>query len=307
MDYNKLDIHINNYKTNNILAFKELVLTILFNYIILYIRHDINIGLWIFLNTLILLRWFMIFHDVGHNSFFTYKKWNKYTQKFVSYLIFTPSKWKYAHTYHHNNNGKNIEYNDTIFMTKNQYDNSSKIIKITYNIIRNPIIFFIFTPFINWFIIYRTPIESNKWINIYNKIENTIFNIILVYIIYNDYFIYYYISVYFSALLGLVLFHLQHTYENSYIYEDKRNWNKYISSLKSSSHLKIPYIFKWFTMGIEYHHIHHLNSKVPGFLLQKCHDEAPRHFWNDVTYLNYKDIYKSLKLMFYDEVKRIYI
>ena len=118
MDYNKLDIHINNYKTNNILALKEILLTILFNYIILYIRHDINITLWIFLNTLILLRWFMIFHDVGHNSFFTYKKWNKYTQKFVSYLIFTPSKWKYAHTYHHNNNGKNIEYNDTIFADK---------------------------------------------------------------------------------------------------------------------------------------------------------------------------------------------
>ena len=307
MDYNKLDIHINNYRTDNIIALKELSLTILFNYIILYIRHDINIILWSFLNTLILVKWFIIFHDTGHNSFFSNKKINKYIQKIVSYLIFTPSKWKITHIYHHNNNGRHIEYNETIFMTKNQYDESSKIKKIIYNILRHPIIFFIFSPFIMWFIIYRTPIESNKWIDIYNKMENTIFNIILVYIIYSDYFIYYYISVYCSAFAGLILFHWQHTYEDSYICVNDKEWNKYDSALKGCSHLKIPYIFKWFTMGIEYHHIHHLNSKVPGYLLKKCHDEAPKHFWKDVTYLNYKDIFKSLKLMLYDEINGIFI
>ena len=30
----------------------------------------------------------------------------------------------------------------------------------------------------------------------------------------------------------------------------------------------------WITFGIEYHHIHHLNSRVPSYNLQKCHDEG---------------------------------
>ena len=51
---------------------------------------------------------------------------------------------------------------------------------------------------------------------------------------------------------------------------------------------------------------HHLNSNIPGYSLQKCHEEAPSHFWKDVTFLNYKNIYKSLKIMFYDEDKKIY-
>lgn len=66
-------------------------------------------------------------------------------------------------------------------------------------------------------------------------------------------------------------------------------------------------------MGIEYHHIHHYSTKVllafililmfkvPGYLLQKCHEEAPEGLWKDITILSYSDMLSGLKYTLYDE------
>ena len=300
-----IDNYIKKFKaSSNLVAVKELFNTILFNFSLIYFQEDINKYLFIITLSLVQLRWFMIFHDLGHNSFFPSSKLNNYLHYLISFIVFTPYSWKYAHSQHHMMNSKSIDYNDTIYLTKKEYDNLNIFYKYLYVIFRNPIIYFTITPIIQWFIHYRIPIKINKWHTVTSKLVNTFVNILYANIAYNDVYSYY-ISMYICSILGLMLFHIQHTYENSYISHDNK-WTKYDSALKGSSYIKIPYFLKWFTMGIEYHHIHHLNSNIPGYSLQKCHEEAPSHFWKDVTFLNYKNIYKSLKIMFYDEDKKIY-
>ena len=46
-------------------------------------------------------------------------------------------------------------------------------------------------------------------------------------------------------------------------------WKQKDSGIHGSSFIQIPFFFKYFFMGIEYHHIHHMNSKIPGYNLQK--------------------------------------
>lgn len=60
-------------------------------------------------------------------------------------------------------------------------------------------------------------------------------------------------------------------------------------------------------MGIEYHHIHHYTTKVPGYMLQKCHEEAPPGMWDDITVLSYMDMIKGTKYTLYDEENNKYI
>jgi omega-6 fatty acid desaturase (delta-12 desaturase) len=36
-------------------------------------------------------------------------------------------------------------------------------------------------------------------------------------------------------------------------------------------------------MGIEFHHIHHLTTRVPGYVLAECHAAAPPGAWDAVT------------------------
>ena len=57
------------------------------------------------------------------------------------------------------------------------------------------------------------------------------------------------------------------------------------NGLKGASYIKVPWFFRFFTFGIEYHHIHHLNARIPGYYLQECHDQAlliDKDIWNDV-------------------------
>jgi omega-6 fatty acid desaturase (delta-12 desaturase) len=62
-------------------------------------------------------------------------------------------------------------------------------------------------------------------------------------------------------------------------------------------------------MGIEYHHIHHINAKIPGYNLEKYHDEVilKSHIFDDVVKLSWKDCLNNLKLRLYSESSRKYI
>ena len=59
-------------------------------------------------------------------------------------------------------------------------------------------------------------------------------------------------------------------------------------------------------MGIEYHHIHHMFTKVPGYRLRECHEEAPEGLWEGITRLGYRDMWESLCCTVYDEKKGCY-
>jgi fatty acid desaturase len=48
----------------------------------------------------------------------------------------------------------------------------------------------------------------------------------------------------------------------------------YANAMEGSSLMVVPRWMKFFTAGIEYHHIHHLNAKVASYSLQACHDNV---------------------------------
>ncbi len=75
------------------------------------------------------------------------------------------------------------------------------------------------------------------------------------------------ISMILSQIIGTILFHLQHSVNLPYR-QRKDKWNFAKAALEGSTFLEIPKILKTFTNGIEYHHIHHLNTNVPSYAIQ---------------------------------------
>ena len=61
---------------------------------------------------------------------------------------------------------------------------------------------------------------------------------------------------------GQLLFHLQHTFEGSYK-SRQAYYCSYVNAMRGCSYIPLPGFLKFFTAGIEYHHIHHLNTRVP--------------------------------------------
>merc|ERR550537_1881634 len=105
---------------------------------------------------------------------------------------------------------------------------------------------------------------------------------------------------YIGMRFGVILFHMQHVFDPGYVREAD-DWNYLDASIEGSSLLHIPEYLKWVTLGIEYHHIHHARTRIPGYILRTCHERAPAGLWDAVTVLSYRDMWRSLWLEVWDE------
>lgn len=62
-------------------------------------------------------------------------------------------------------------------------------------------------------------------------------------------------------------------------------------------------------MGIEHHHIHHLDSRVPCYRLFECHSSAPVGAWEAAgvpVLRGWSDIKRGLSMALWDEEKKHY-
>jgi omega-6 fatty acid desaturase (delta-12 desaturase) len=103
------------------------------------------------------------------------------------------------------------------------------------------------------------------------------------------------------------LFFNQHTFNPCYVVGNTE-WTQRNSGLMGSSFIQIPKYLKYFTMGIEYHHIHHMNAKIPGYNLQKYHEEVVSkcNMFDNIVKLSMSDCYNNLWLVLYDTDKHKY-
>jgi omega-6 fatty acid desaturase (delta-12 desaturase) len=74
-----------------------------------------------------------------------------------------------------------------------------------------------------------------------------------------------------ASIIGVWLFSIQHRYEGV-LWRRQSEWNSTAASLDSASFLRLPRILQWFTGNIGFHHIHHLNPRVPNYKLKESHD-----------------------------------
>jgi acyl-lipid omega-6 desaturase (Delta-12 desaturase) len=77
-----------------------------------------------------------------------------------------------------------------------------------------------------------------------------------------------------GATVGSWLFFVQHQYEDAY-WQPHDKWNFDRSAFDGSSHYRLPRVLQWFTGNIGFHHIHHLESRIPNYNLAPCYDEVP--------------------------------
>jgi acyl-lipid omega-6 desaturase (Delta-12 desaturase) len=67
---------------------------------------------------------------------------------------------------------------------------------------------------------------------------------------------------------------MQHQFEETY-WEEQAEWKFFMAALQGSSYYKLPKVLQWFTGNIGFHHIHHLNPRIPNYNLEKCHEANP--------------------------------
>ncbi len=97
---------------------------------------------------------------------------------------------------------------------------------------------------------------------------------------------------------GIWLFYVQHQFEDVY-WETNDRWSYVDTALHGSSYLKLPKVLQFFSGNIGFHHVHHLNARVPNYNLQRAHDGV--ELFRDVPTLSLTDGLRTVKLKLYDE------
>ena len=68
------------------------------------------------------------------------------------------------------------------------------------------------------------------------------------------------------AASGIWLFYVQHQFQPTY-WERTDEWSFNDAALAGSSHLALPKVLQFFSGNIGFHHVHHLNPKIPNYNL----------------------------------------
>ena len=265
-------------------------------------------GLFVLTYPLVVLRWFIIYHDCIHLSFWEKKRWCVHFGRLLSVVTFTPyTHWRINHILHHDHSGDRAspkyDFNDTILFTVREYVQLPSWKRYVYRFVRDPRIFFTIIPFIKFVILERFCKGA-----LMTNIGVCAHCCILYYFGGMHFFLLLMLTFMFVSSAGVILFHLQHTYNPTYVNNIPGQYSKFDSSLLGSSCIIMPPILKWFTLGIEYHHIHHMATQIPGYNLERIYKNAPPHLWDKVfRFDSFKKIIDSLGNTLWDEEKNRFV
>ena len=99
---------------------------------------------------------------------------------------------------------------------------------------------------------------------------------------------------------GAYLFYVQHNFP-SVQYVSDGEWAYESSALKSSSFLDLNPVMHWVTANIGYHHIHHLNARIPFYRLPEA-KAAIAELQNPLSSdLTWKEVRRCLALKVWDD------
>ncbi|MAF79185.1 MAG: fatty acid desaturase [Halobacteriovoraceae bacterium] len=261
-----------------------------------------------FLASLFIVRTFIIMHDCGHGSFFKSKKKRDFVGTLTGIICSTPYKqWTREHAAHHQDSG-NLDKRgrgDVWTMTLEEYRKASWKEKLGYYLYRHPFITFVIGPIFIFQFRHRITLKTDRP----EEKRNVHFtNLALLAIIvgfgswigYKNFFMIYAPMLFFGELFGCLLFYVQHQYEDVYWREGK-DWNYNVAALEGCSYLKLPKVLQWFSGNIGFHHLHHLNHRVPNYNLEACYED--NEVFQDCTVLTLKDIIPCIRMKVYDEEK----
>ena len=103
-----------------------------------------------------------------------------------------------------------------------------------------------------------------------------------------------------ACAVGAYLFYVQHNFA-SVVYFPKKDWDYFRAAMESSSFLRTGPIMRWFTANIGYHHIHHLNAKIPFYRLPEAMRGIPELASPKETSLSLIEIIRCCRLGLWDE------
>lgn len=255
---------------------------------------------------LLTLRLFVLYHDQQHHALLPHSRLAEWLMRGVGILSLSPSSiWRSSHNYHHKHNSKlrSAHIGSFPVMTKAEFQRSSKAARLRYLFIRHPltILFGYIFAFLWGMCLYPFINQPKQHADcLVAFLLHLTLGVVLTYFFgWVTMLLALVVPLFIAAAIGTYLFYAQHNFPGVSFY-DRAGWAYEKAALESSSFMKTGPIMRWFTANIGYHHIHHLNARIPFYRLPEVLDAIPELKSPKTTSLHIKDIFRCLRLKVWD-------
>jgi acyl-lipid omega-6 desaturase (Delta-12 desaturase) len=255
---------------------------------------------------LTLVRMFVVYHDHQHGSFLARSKpASALMAAFGIWSLNPPSVWKRSHDHHHRNNsrlhGPNV--GSYPLMTVAAYRHASRGERLRYAASRHPLT--IAAGYVTVFLVGMclAPLVANPrrhWDAALSVVCHCGFLAALAIDGLDDLVLAGVLPFMIGSALGAYLFFTQHNFPGVQLAAGK-TWSHVGAALSSSSYVRMGAAMRWFTGNIGYHHIHHLNARIPFYRLPEAMAAIPEAQSPVTVSLGIRDIAACLRLKLWDE------
>lgn len=258
-----------------------------------------------------LVRIFIIQHDCGHSSFFQRRQANKALGIACSLLTLTPyASWRRQHAGHHGvwNDLDRRQSGVDIYsscLTLAEYRALSRFQRWWYRTTRHPIVANILLPPLVFLGLYRIPFDTPRaWRRERRAVYFTDAALVAIFAGLGMLLGFSKVAavqlpiMVVASIIGAWLFSVQHRGE-TVAWARHDEWGAVSAALRSSTCLRLPSLLQWFTGNIGYHHVHHLNPRIPNYRLQECHDSLPA--LHNVPSMSFRGGLRAVRSVLWDE------
>ena len=255
----------------------------------------------------VIVRLFVIYHDFFHGAILKNSRLAYSVLYLFGLVILSPAtSWKRTHDHHHKHNSSEFgaEIGGFPLVTTDEYARYSRWHRFGYRVMRSP--FIILFGYLTSFLINKTLV---KFIRDPRKNYSCGLSLLLHFGL--AIFLGMYslrvlllgmtLPLFIGSALGTYIFYVQHNFPGM-----KRKagmeWDYVYAALCSSSFLKLSPMMNWLTGNIGFHHVHHLNAKIPFYRLREAMDGLVELQSPTITTFRLVDVIQCLQLKLWDPI-----
>lgn len=253
------------------------------------------------LTGLVGVRLFIIYHDYQHGAILRDSKIAAFVMGVTGLLMLNPrSVWNRSHDHHHKNNSKTFgaSIGSYPIMTQEAYASATPAERLAYAAMRHPLnmalgyltVFtfgmclrpFMYSPKRHWDGLLSVLLHFGAVAYVWTLgLDVLVLGVIIPSLV--------------SATMGAYLFYAQHNFPAADL-KPRSEWSHVEAALHSSSFISMGTLMSWFTGNIGYHHVHHLNARIPFYRLPEAMAALDELQSPGTTSLRPRDVLACLRL-----------
>ncbi|MED5523355.1 MAG: fatty acid desaturase [Pseudomonadota bacterium] len=259
---------------------------------------------------LLMVRAFITFHDFQHGAILKQSRVAYWLFKGFGALVLTPThSWRESHNYHHGHVGCIEAKSVGAFplITTEMWRTATRWQRFSYRAQRHPLVVVFSYPLVFGINITLKPflLAPAKHLDSLVALVCHFGLLALLWWLggFSLAFFVLLLPMTIASSIGCYLFFAQHSFRRMQVISNEA-WSFYRASMESSAFTRMNKVIQWFTGNVGYHHIHHLNIRIPFYRLPEAMAAIPELQAPLTTTLAPRDIVDCFRSALWDEKRQ---